>query len=174
MRDHPLPFLAAGRICCERECEFCHGQSSCFRKFMAPTPSWSSIPRLTLLKNMDSGNRRAACILFATALAGELLAANVVKTVTSTQPSCCAVAGIRINRKSRYTPYPVSPITKANARLSRAISALPRAPILRPIRLRRTVTGLSAITCDRIRKPFSMLGSIVTRKSGASTMSDVI
>ena len=36
------------------------------------------------------------------------------------------------------------------------------------------MTGLSAITCDFTRKPFLSLGSIVTRKSGASLQSEVI
>ena len=43
-----------------------------------------------------------------------------------------------------------------------------------PIRPRRIVTGLSAITWERTRKPFLLVGSMVTRKSGASTISDVI
>ena len=39
---------------------------------------------------------------------------------------------------------------------------------------RRTMTGLSAISCDLTRKPFFSVGSIVTRNSGASLHSDVI
>jgi hypothetical protein len=35
------------------------------------------------------------------------------------------------------------------------------------------VTGLSAITCDVTRNPFSGVGSTLTRKSGASTNSEV-
>ena len=53
------------------------------------------------------------------------------------------------------------------------MSSLPRRPIFCPIRSRLTVTGLSAITCDANRNPFSGLGSMVMRKSGASTNSDV-
>ena len=54
------------------------------------------------------------------------------------------------------------------------MSAAPSWPIFRPMRSRRIVTGLSAITCDLIRMPVSAPGSIVMRKSGASTNSDVI
>src|SRR5713101_7320708 len=53
------------------------------------------------------------------------------------------------------------------------MSWLPRRPIFCPIRSRLMVTGLSAITCDLSRNPFSGLGSMVTRKSGASTSSEV-
>ena len=49
-----------------------------------------------------------------------------------------------------------------------------RWPTWRPIRSRRIVTGLSAITCDLTRKPFLWLGSMVTRKSSASLQWDVI
>lgn len=63
--------------------------------------------------------------------------------------------------------------TNANAALSRAMSWLPRRPIFCPIRLRLMVTGLSAITCDVTRNPFSGLGTMVTRKSGASSNSDL-
>jgi AcrR family transcriptional regulator len=65
-------------------------------------------------------------------------------------------------------------MTNAKARLSRARSLSSRWPTCRPIRSRRIVTGLSAITCDHTRKPFLSLGSIVTRKSGASLQSEVI
>jgi hypothetical protein len=64
-------------------------------------------------------------------------------------------------------------MTKARAILSRPVSAVPGRPIRRPIRSRRTVTGLSAITCDFTRNPFAAFGSMVTRKSGASATSDV-
>ena len=53
------------------------------------------------------------------------------------------------------------------------MSCLRNRPVFRPIRSRLTVTGLSAITCDLSRNPFSGLGSMVTRKSGASTSSEV-
>ena len=39
-----------------------------------------------------------------------------------------------------------------------------------PIRPRRTVTGLSAITWERTRKPLLLVGSMVIRKSGAFTI----
>ena len=42
-----------------------------------------------------------------------------------------------------------------------------------PTRVRRTVTGLSAMICERACKQFCCVGWTVTRKSGASTMSDV-
>ena len=38
--------------------------------------------------------------------------------------------------------------------------------MLRPTRSRRIVTGLSAMICERVRKPFFSVGSMVTRKSG--------
>ena len=53
------------------------------------------------------------------------------------------------------------------------MSWLLRRPIFFPIRSRLMVTGLSAITCDVTRNPFSGLGSMVTRKSGASANSEV-
>ena len=67
-----------------------------------------------------------------------------------------------------------NPITNANATFKRAASLSFRDPIRRPTRSRRIVTGLSAMICERVRKPFFSVGSIVTRKSGASTMSEVI
>jgi hypothetical protein len=42
------------------------------------------------------------------------------------------------------------------------------------IRSRRTVTGLSAMIWNFERKPLPGLGSMVTRKSGASTSFDAI
>src|SRR5271166_1845427 len=62
----------------------------------------------------------------------------------------------------------------AKAIFSREMSLSSRWPTCRPIRSRRTVTGLSAITCDLTRNPFFSVGSIVTRKSGASLHSEVI
>jgi hypothetical protein len=53
------------------------------------------------------------------------------------------------------------------------MSCLPRRPIFRPIRSRLMVNGLSAITCDLSRNPFSGPGSMVTRKFGASASSEV-
>ena len=49
-----------------------------------------------------------------------------------------------------------------------------RRPIVLPIRVRRTVTGLSAMICERALKPFLRLGSTETRNSGATSMSEVI
>ena len=43
-----------------------------------------------------------------------------------------------------------------------------------PIRSRRTVVGMSAKTWDTLCSPFSLDGSMVTRKSGASASDDVI
>jgi hypothetical protein len=54
-------------------------------------------------------------------------------------------------------------MTNANAMLTLATSASSRLPILRPTRSGRIVTGLSAMTRDRTRKPFFSLGSMVTR-----------
>src|SRR5258708_25370724 len=65
-------------------------------------------------------------------------------------------------------------MTNAKAILSRAMSLSSRWPTCCPIRSRRIVTGLSAITCDFTRKPFLSLGSIVTLKSGALLESEVI
>jgi hypothetical protein len=52
------------------------------------------------------------------------------------------------------------------------MSWLPRRPILCPIRSRLGMTGLSAMTRDVTRNPFSGLGSMVTRKSAPSTKSE--
>ena len=52
------------------------------------------------------------------------------------------------------------------------MSWLSTPPIFCLIRSRLTVTGLSAITCDLSRNPFPGLGSMVTRKSGASASSE--
>src|SRR5439155_455624 len=64
----------------------------------------------------------------------------------------------------RFLGQSASPMTKANAMLRRAMSLSSRRPIKRPIRVRRTVTGPSAITWERARKPFRSLGSIVMGK----------
>ena len=65
-------------------------------------------------------------------------------------------------------------MTNASAAFSRVISSTLSRPISRPIRERRIVTGLSAMTCDITRSPFSAPGSTVTRKSGPFVVSDVI
>src|SRR3984957_11977300 len=62
---------------------------------------------------------------------------------------------------------------KANAPLSRPKSASSRRPMDCRIVALRTVTGLSAMICERARSPLLSLGSIAMRKSGASTRSGV-
>jgi hypothetical protein len=41
-------------------------------------------------------------------------------------------------------------------------------------RSRKIATGLSAITCDIVRRPFPLVGSIVMRKFDAEEIADVI
>jgi len=81
----------------------------------------------------------------------------------------------RITPQSTVTVHwSAKPMTNAKAIFSREMSLSSRWPTRRPMRSRRTVTGLSAITCDLTRNPLFSVGSIVTRKSGASLHSKVI
>ena len=57
-------------------------------------------------------------------------------------------------------------MTKASATFSRLISSAARWPIVWRIRSRRTVTGLSAMICERERNPFVSLGSMCNPKIG--------
>lgn len=79
-----------------------------------------------------------------------------------------ACAGMQVLRES------ARPIAKARAALSLTMSAWPGEPIRGPTISRRTVTGLSAMTCERTRRPLRAAGPTLRRKSGASTSSDVI
>jgi hypothetical protein len=56
----------------------------------------------------------------------------------------------------------------------RAMASRSRLPIRGPSRSRRTLTTLSAMTCETLRNPFAGEGSIVMRKSGAPTIVLVI
>src|SRR5205807_3859064 len=58
-------------------------------------------------------------------------------------------------------------MTSDKATFSRAMSLSSKWPIFRPIRVRRIVTGLSAITCDRLRRPFRVLGSSRRRRASS-------
>ena len=65
--------------------------------------------------------------------------------------------------------HPHQACLKMMEEVPRRASWLPK----RPVCSRVTVTGLSAITCNLSRDPFFGLGSMVTRKSGASASSEV-
>src|SRR3546814_601705 len=82
--------------------------------------------------------------------------------------------GVREGRGYRGGSQSANPRANASAALSRAMSPSLSRPMRPPTRSRRTVTGLSAMICDRPRNPFTADGSTVTRRSGASTTVVVI
>ena len=85
------------------------------------------------------------------------------------------VGGARhVSRKFASAFQSAKPTTKANATFSRRISPAPSCPIRSPRRSRRRVIGLSTITCDSNRRPFSVDGATVTRNSSAAAIVDVI